>query len=385
MSFQAVLAITMINMLGMRATRVLTPLFAIELGANPFVIGVLAAMESIFPLLLALYAGALADRLGARRPMMLGSLGMAGGFTIPWLLPSITGLYISCILIGFAHVFYNVSLQNLVGRLGTAETRTKNFSNYTLALSIGSLLGPLAAGFAIDVVGHARGYLLASLMPLLAVAFIASQPKEQPRAAPPLSGTTRGGAMELWRIAPLRRIFVLGGVLLAAIDLFLFYLPIYAHSLGLSASAIGIVLSAFSLASFIVRVMVPGLARRLGELGLLGYALLISAAIFACVPFIRDPWLLGLASFGAGFALGCGMPLSMTLIYAHSPPGRSGAALGFRVAFNNTMHIIVPVTFGALGSAFGVGPVFWLSAAALVGTGWAGLANHFREIKHERR
>ena len=64
MSFHALLAVTMINMLGIRASRVLAPLFAIELGANPFLIGVLAAMDSVFPLLLALYAGKLSDRLG---------------------------------------------------------------------------------------------------------------------------------------------------------------------------------------------------------------------------------------------------------------------------------------------------------------------------------
>ena len=384
MSFHALLAVTMINMLGIRASRVLAPLFAIELGANPFLIGVLAAMDSVFPLLLALYAGKLSDRLGGRAPMIFGSLGMSGGLMVPYFMPSLMGLYLAAALIGLSHVFYNVSMQNLVGTLGTAKERTKNFSNYSLALSFGSLFGPLLAGFAIDVVGHAQGYLIASLTPLAAVAILALQPRDAPRAqAAHEAGPRGGGALELWRMPGLRRVFIVGGVLLAGIDLFQFYMPIYGHSLGLSASVIGMVMSMFSVASFTVRTMLPVLARRMGEQALLAYAMLLGAAAYVSVPFIANAWVLGAAAFAVGFGLGCGMPLSMTLVYSGCPPGRSGEALGLRVAVNNVMHIIVPVLFGAVGSAFGVGPVFWLSAALLGGTGWFSKTRRQKEKQHD--
>jgi MFS family permease len=383
MSFRALLAVTMINMLGIRASRVLAPLFAIELGANPFLIGVLAAMDSVFPLLLALYAGKLSDRLGGRAPMMFGSLGMSGGLMVPYFLPSLPGLYLSAALIGLSHVFYNVSMQNLVGTLGTPDQRTRNFSNYSLALSFGSLFGPLLAGFAIDVVGHARGYLIASAAPLIALAILASQHRDTPRTPVAHAAEQRGGALELWRMPGLRRVFILGGVLLAGIDLFAFYMPIYGHSLGLSASVIGMVMSMFSVASFTVRTFLPVLARRVGEHALLAYAMLLGAAAYVAVPFVANAWVLGAVAFAVGFGLGCGMPLSMTLIYSGCPTGRSGEALGLRVAINNVMHIIVPVVFGAVGSAFGVGPVFWLSAALLGGTGWFGKRRRQQEKPHE--
>lgn len=374
MSIYAVLIVTVFNMLGMRASRVLAPLFAIELGANPLLIGLLAATDSIFPMLLALYAGKLSDRLGARKPMMLGSLGMAAGFVIPFLMPRLPGLYLSALVIGLSHVFYNVSLQNLVGRLGAPEDRTRNFSHYTIALSLGSLFGPLAAGFAIDGLGHARAYLLASLTPLIAAAILATQRKGRPRAASG-AATAHGSALDLWRDPSLRRVFILGGVLLAGIDLFSFYMPIYGHSLGFSASVIGIVMSMFSVASFTVRTLLPGLARRFGEHAVLSYAMLVGAAAYIAIPFVGNAWFLGAMSFVVGFGLGCGMPLSMSLIYSHCPPGRSGEALGLRVAINNVMHVMVPVAFGAVGSAFGFGPVFWLCAVLLGGTGWFGRVN----------
>jgi len=53
------------------------------------------------------------------------------------------------------------------------------------------------------------------------------------------------------------------------------------------------------------------------------------------------------------------------LIYDRAPPGRSGEALGLRSTINNLMHIVVPMIFGSIGSAFGVAPVFFTNAVFL--------------------
>ena len=44
-------------------------------------------------------------------------------------------------------------------------------------------------------------------------------------------------------------------------DLFQFYIPIYGHEIGLSASAIGSVLASFAVAAFVVRIFLPTLIR----------------------------------------------------------------------------------------------------------------------------
>ena len=72
MSIHTVFVIALCNMASLRASKVLVALFAIELGANPFMIGTLVAVYSLFPMLLALYAGRLADPLGVRMPIMAG-------------------------------------------------------------------------------------------------------------------------------------------------------------------------------------------------------------------------------------------------------------------------------------------------------------------------
>ena len=156
MTIHTVFAIALCNMSSLRASKVLVALFAIELGANPFMIGTLVAVYSLFPMLLALYAGRLSDQFGVRTPMIAGSVGLALGLAAPFAVPSLSGLYISAALIGASYVFYHVSVQNLIGLLSAPQARTRNFSSYSLVLAVGSFLGPLAAGFGIDALGHVR-------------------------------------------------------------------------------------------------------------------------------------------------------------------------------------------------------------------------------------
>lgn len=357
-------------MFALRASKVLVSLFAIDLGASVFAIGVLVAAYSAFPLLLALYAGKISDRLGVRLPMVAGSAGLACGLLVPYFAPSLGGLYVSAALIGACFVFYNVSIQQLIGLLSGPHERTRNYSNYSVAVSVGSFLGPLAAGFGIDTVGHARTYLLLAAAPLVPIAILAVSGAGRPRAARALGESPRRSSADLWRDRELRRVLLVSGAILTGIDLYDFYMPVYSRSAGMSASAIGVVISMYAVAAFVVRTAIPALARRAGEEALITYAMFMGALGFVALPFFHDPWTLGALSFALGLALGCGQPLSMTLTYARSPADRTGEALGLRLAINNFMHFSVPLVFGSIGSILGLAPVFWINSAMLAASGW---------------
>jgi hypothetical protein len=45
---------------------------------------------------------------------------------------------------------------------------------------------------------------------------------------------------------------------------------------------------------------------------------------------------------------------------------RAGEANGVRQMLNHVTHMTVPIVAGAVGTAFGVGPVFWLNALCLL-------------------
>jgi cyanate permease len=76
------------------------------------------------------------------------------------------------------------------------------------------------------------------------------------------------------------------------------------------------------------------------------------------------------ASFVLGLGLGCCSPLSLVLAYNRSPPGRTGEAIGVRQTVGKITEVTMPIIFGMLGTALGMGPVFWLDAAMLAVGAW---------------
>lgn len=364
-----VFLIVLCNMTSFRGSKVLVSLFAIELGAPQFYIGILVALYSLFPMLLALYAGKLSDRLGVRWPMIIGSAGLAAGLSLPYLFPALTALYASAALIGGSHVFYNVSVQNLVGTLSGTDDRTRNFTNYGLIMAVGGFLGPLAAGFSIDRLGHAASYLLLAAGPVIPVTimlFARKLGKLRPRHTADEEHAVN--AKSLLGNPPLRRTLITGAAILTGIDLFQFYMPIYGNAIGLSASTIGVVLSMFAAASFVVRLVMPALVRRWNAETVLTWSLYAGCIAYLLFPLFESAVLLAAMAFALGLGMGCGQPLTLSLIYSRAPQGRSGEALGLRVTINNFMHIVVPLLFGTIGSALGVAPVF-IANAVILGSG----------------
>jgi len=59
--------------IGMRGAKILVSLSALAGGATSFQVGVLAATFAAFPLLLAVYAGKVSDRIGVKRPIVWGA------------------------------------------------------------------------------------------------------------------------------------------------------------------------------------------------------------------------------------------------------------------------------------------------------------------------
>jgi len=165
-------ALTLFNMTGVRAGRVLLALYALKLGAQPFAVGVLAATFSVFPMLLSWQIGKLSDRFGSRWLLAFGAAGGGCGMLVPYFVPGLPALYVAAAMNGLSFAFYNVSIQNLVGLLSRPDTRTRNFSNYTLVISVTSFLGPLLCGFAIDHAGFALTCVYIALLSLVPVAML---------------------------------------------------------------------------------------------------------------------------------------------------------------------------------------------------------------------
>jgi MFS family permease len=358
--------VAVFNQIALKGSKMLVALYAIDLHATPFAIGLLISMYAIFPLILAVYAGRVSDRIGVRWPMILGTFGVGASLLLPAALPSMTILYISAALTGIANIFFHVSAHNLIGSLGEAHQRTSNFGTFSLGAAVSGFLGPLLVGLMVDRMGYSHTYYwLAAIACIPGVAllcysrFIPAKVKIKQEARP-------GALKELVKNRPLRSTLITSGLIITGIDLFNFYMPIYGRSIELSASVIGVIIGMQAAAAFAVRLCMPWLAKRHGEKQVLIWSLMLAGVTYFLFPAFQQPVILASISFLLGLALGCGQPLSIILTYNYSPPGHAGEALGMRLSVNKFTQIAVPLVFGSLGSAFGVYPIFWANGAFLL-------------------
>ncbi|RPJ46060.1 MAG: MFS transporter [Betaproteobacteria bacterium] len=353
---------------GHMGSRVVASLLALHLGAGPLLIGILIASYSVFQLGFALVVGRISDRYGSRWPMLGGAITFGAGLVIPAAWPVLPALFVSAPLIGIGFVFFNVAAQSLAGTLGSAAERTRNFSTLSLGYSSGHMVGPVIAGLMIDRFGFGPAYIafaVLALLPITALALSRNLGVSGLRSEPPATS-----ALDLLRVPPLRRMIVVSGLVTTGWDLYTFYVPIYGHSIGLSASTIGTILGAFAAASFIVRISLPSLTRRFSVETVLAAAMGIAALLFLPFAYIEFVPALIALSFGIGLTLGVSQPLTLNLTYNRSPAGRSGEVTGLRLTINNVTHIAVPLAAGSVGALLGIAPVFWASAGILAVSAW---------------
>jgi MFS family permease len=359
-----------LNHIGYSGNRVVVSLYALSLGANQFVIGVLMALYALCPLLMAIHVGKFADRVGPRLPMAAGTAGVIAALLLPPLFPGLATLYVAGILIGASFNLFFVALLGITGGIGGAMNRARNYALVSLGFATASFFGPITAGFSIDHLGHLPTFLLLSVFPAASVLVILFKRGLLPPARPD-AVQEKQNAYDLWCIPRLRHTFIASGIISMAWDLYQFYMPVYGHAMGLSASAIGLVLGVFAVAIFLIRTALPFLTRRANEAEVLAWAIFVAAAAYALFPFFRSAVALSAVSFLLGLGCGCGQPMSMSLIYALSPPGRSAESAGLRVMVNNVGSLAMPMVFGAIGTAFGFFPVFLLNFAVLAASGIA--------------
>lgn len=345
-------------------SKLVVSLFALELGASQAMVGVLAACYALVPLVLGVYTGRLADARGMRLPLMIGAITTAIAMFTGFLWRDLSGLFAVSLLMGGGFVFFNVSIQTLVGAVGRPEHRARNFAWLSIGYSISSLIGPVFAGLSIDHAGHTLTFLFFSFFPLIPIGLLLFRPALA-RVEVAAGRTDKGSAIELLRDPPLRRLIIISGLSVASSELFAFYVPVFTHQLGMTATITGVILGSYAVAILLTRFMLGALTRRLRPDQIMFSFLLVAACAFAVFPLFRSVYALMAAAFMIGIGVGCTQPLLMSTAYEKSPAGRAGEVTGLRLTANNLARVVMPLLSGALGTALGASPVFWLNALNL--------------------
>ncbi|MCA0757400.1 MFS transporter [Paenibacillus sp. N4] len=367
MRLSTVIAIAFSFQLMMNITRPLVTLYAISLGANAVGIGAITAAYALFPLLFAIPIGKAADAIGDRAPVRIGVAGMMAGTALPFLFPEIWSLYASQALIGVSHIFISISLQNLIGNMSNSQNRDHHFGLFSMAVALSGIAGPILGGLLADFGSYGFAFGIAAVTGLVPMAFSVLLPHLRRERKQEEDAGTKGSALELLRIPPLRKALASSALVLYSRDVYVAYFPLFASEWGMSASTIGWIIGVQGLTMVLVRLFLARLTERFGREPILWASIVLAGVAFLLVPLTQNTLLCGLLSALMGAGLGCGQPLSMTTTYNASPKHRTGEVLGLRMASNRLSQMLAPLFFGMVGAWSGIIAIFYVSGAFLIG------------------
>ncbi len=367
MAIFLILALNVIVFIGIAAARIVFSLYSLNLGASAAGVGGVMAMMYALPVLLSWPIGVLSDRFHPTWLLAGGTAVGACGMLVPLFFPTLASLYVASTLLGLTHALLVVIGQSVVGSLSQPHERTRNFSNYAMAGSVANFVGPLFAGFTIDHFGYGMACAGISIVLLSGVACLLIWGKVLPRSEPKVRSS--GNLLHTLADRRLRPMLVISTLAQLGNDIFQMFLPIYAHGVGVSASAIGFVLAAMAAGSFCVRIGMVHLTTWVNEKRLLAIAFYGAAAVLMLVPLVTDTVILAVLAFVFGTAQGCMMPLTLMLMFNSAEEGRVGEAIGLRVTANNVARVVGPALFGGLASLVGLLVVFWINGVLLA---WGG-------------
>lgn len=372
-----VLAALIVGQLGMHSAmaglRMAAALQALEQGYSAWAVGLLLALFAAAPVVLALHAGRLADRLGYHRPVRIAAGITAAGALLAVVSTQLDGswqfvlLCLAASLTGSGANMGMLTVQRTAGLTARNSTeRLRVFSWLGIAPSFANVVGPVSVGFMIDAAGFAAAYTLLLAMPLVTLWSSRRVPATPPRAVPAVAPVPRT-AWDLIEVPGMKRLLAVNWLLSMCWDVHAFAVPILGHQRDFSATTIGLILGTFTLSVTGVRLLIPMLAHRLEESRVVHGAMLGTGLVFVVYPLAPSPWIMGLCAAVLGLTLGCVQPMLMSKLHQLTPDDRHGEALAFRSMTINASSTLMPLVFGAAGTLVGPAVLFWLVGAAVAG------------------
>jgi MFS family permease len=359
----------------MAGLRMAAPLQALGEGQSAWSVGLLLALFATAPVLTALHAGRLADRLGYHRPVHLAVVITVVGCLLALLSTFVTGpwqfalMCLAALAMGGGTNIGMLTIQRTAGVAARDSTeRVRIFSWIGIAPSFSNVIGPVGAGFMIDAFGFRAAFVFLLLLPLATLVSARLVPRLDPAGeAPQVAGRT---AWDLLRSPGLQRLLAVNWLLSTCWDVHTFAVPVLGHQRGFSASTIGLILGTFTLSVTGVRLIIPWIAHRLREVTVLRGAMLGTGVVFALYPLAPNAWVMGSLAVLLGLTLGSVQPMVMSMLHTITPDQRHGEALALRSMAINASSTMMPLVFGATGTLVGAAALFWLVGGAVGAGSW---------------
>ena len=337
---------------------------ALELNATAATIGFIAAIYALFPVLLALTFGRIVGRVGEGRFVIFGTFFIGVSAAILLFADSLAILAIGAALSGLAHLACMVGGQTMVALKSPTDKYEEHFGRYTFSASLGQMLGPILATLVAGSTGvipksTSAAFALALALSALAMVPVISWRNDAPTviARRDETGTLRAATNLLKKPGIFAAVFMSLAISSTA-DILVVFLPLYGNENQFSAFSIGVIISIRAATSMASRYFLGSLSARYSTKQLLVTSNAITVVACAAMAFAPNPWILGTIVFIAGFSLGVGQPLTMSLISQLTVPEERALAVSTRLTGNRLGQFVIPAGAGLLAAGSGTGAVF---------------------------
>lgn len=376
--FVRVLLIGLIMTTSLQAIRPMASYKALELGAGPAEVGLVAACFALLSLLVAVPIGRWVDRIGETGFIVAGSGSMAAVAALMSIIPSVPLLAASQALLGLGHIAMIVGMQTLIANRGDALGRDGRYGAFAVVVALGQLIGPAAGGL---IAGRAGGgppltdavfvgaAIAAGLGSLTALTLWRARPRAAVTDADrPVQEPIPAALRRLLAVPSMPQAMLASITVLSSVNILIAYLPVYGEATGLSVEIVGLLLAVRAGASMVSRALIAPMRRFLGRRDLLVTCMVVPAVVLVVMSFTAAIPALLVAMVLAGFGLGLGQPLTLSWVAGQAPEDLRGTAVAARLGGNRVGQFVLPAAVGLVAGVAGVGAVFW-ALGLLLGLG----------------
>jgi len=366
--------------LGFSMLRPMVALFFNDAGYSLASVGGLMALHAIVPVLFAMPAGQIIDRIGPRRSVAYGSGVMVfsglcyvlGGATEA-LLPTLVGQLCN----GVGSLLCWGAMQASVGQMAkdgpNASRGNRLLANFAFANAVAQFGGPVLGGAFADLGDYTSVFLVFTGLSAACIGcarFLPSLDKKDGAVADVSFGFWKsyGSGIELMRRnRPFSVAMLCNGVLFVLVDVKGTFLPIYLANLEYTNTQIGVMLSFGGVASIVVRPFVGALIDRLGHPRIMSGSLWLGSLCLIALVFEPSYWGILAIVFAWGVCAGVNQPVALIMVANTVTADRQGMGMSLRTMVNRVVQVVNPVAIGGVSAVIGLTYSFGLIAAALIG------------------
>ena len=346
---------------------------AIELDASAYEIGIIAALYALFPVLVALQFGSLVGKFGEGKFIILGTVSMALTSLALMFANSVSTLAVATAFAGISHLACMVGGQSMVALRAPKKNYDAYFGYYTFSASLGHLVGPLIAAIVAGSDGTlpkstSNAFLLGFALCILAFFPAIKWWNERPINTSQKDENTYKLAISLLKKPGITAAIYVSLAISSVADVLVVFLPLFGTENNLSPYAIGIILAIRAGTTMISRFFLGALSTRFSTYTLLMASTSVSVLACGAMALAKTPLALGAIVFIAGFSLGVGQPLTMSLVSQRTNADERALAVSARLMGNRLGQFIVPAGAGVLAAGAGTGAVFIALSILLAST-----------------